>query len=152
QRVHHAPEAHVARVDHLAARAADGGDSAYVGEVHLQRAAASGTRLLPGDRLDPDGDPVQARAEVHLDVAPPASDDGCARGIPRLARRAMSYLRATDVTKSYDDLEVRRAVTCKIDPGQVKAIIGPSGSGKSTLLRCLALLEDPDRGTVTLGD
>jgi len=64
----------------------------------------------------------------------------------------MSYLRATDVTKSYDDLEVLRGVTFEIDPGQVKAIIGPSGSGKSTLLRCLALLEEPDRGTVTLGD
>jgi ABC-type polar amino acid transport system ATPase subunit len=31
-------------------------------------------------------------------------------------------------------------------------IIGPSGSGKSTLLRCLCLLEEPDQGTVTLGD
>jgi ABC-type polar amino acid transport system ATPase subunit len=32
----------------------------------------------------------------------------------------------------------------------VKVLIGPSGSGKSTLLRCLALLEEPDRGDVTL--
>jgi glutamine transport system ATP-binding protein len=31
-------------------------------------------------------------------------------------------------------------------------IIGPSGSGKSTLLRCLALLEEPDRGEVSLED
>jgi ABC-type polar amino acid transport system ATPase subunit len=64
----------------------------------------------------------------------------------------MSYLRASDVTKSYDDLEVLRGVTFEIEPGQVKAIIGPSGSGKSTLLRCLALLEEPDSGTVMLGD
>ena len=64
----------------------------------------------------------------------------------------MSYLRATDVTKWYGDLEVLRGVTFEIEPGQVKAIIGPSGSGKSTLLRCLALLEEPDSGSVTLGD
>jgi polar amino acid transport system ATP-binding protein len=32
----------------------------------------------------------------------------------------------------------------------VKVIIGPSGSGKSTLLRCLALLEEPDSGDVSL--
>jgi polar amino acid transport system ATP-binding protein len=64
----------------------------------------------------------------------------------------MSLLRATDVSKSYGDLEVLHGVTFEIEPGQVKAIIGPSGSGKSTLLRCLALLEQPDRGAVTLAD
>ena len=64
----------------------------------------------------------------------------------------MTFLRAVDVSKSYGDLEVLHGVTFEIEPGQVKAIIGPSGSGKSTLLRCLALLEQPDRGSVMLGD
>ena len=64
----------------------------------------------------------------------------------------MSFLRATDVTKRYGELEVLRGVTFEVEPGHVKVIIGPSGSGKSTLLRCLALLEEPDSGTVTLGD
>jgi polar amino acid transport system ATP-binding protein len=64
----------------------------------------------------------------------------------------VSFLRATDVSKSYDGLQVLRDVSFGIDSGQVKAIIGPSGSGKSTLLRCLALLEQPDSGTVLLGD
>ena len=62
----------------------------------------------------------------------------------------MSVLRAYDVTKWYDDLEVLRGVTFEVEAGQVKVVIGPSGSGKSTLLRCLALLEEPDRGEVTL--
>ncbi len=64
----------------------------------------------------------------------------------------MSVLRAFDVTKWYGDLEVLRGVTFEVEPGQVKVIIGPSGSGKSTLLRCLALLEEPDRGEVSLED
>jgi ABC-type polar amino acid transport system ATPase subunit len=59
-------------------------------------------------------------------------------------------LHADNVHKRYDDLEVLRGVTFDVAPGQVKVIIGPSGSGKSTLLRCLALLEEPDSGTVTL--
>jgi ABC-type polar amino acid transport system ATPase subunit len=62
----------------------------------------------------------------------------------------MSVLRAVDVTKSYGDVEVLRGVSFEVEPGQVKVIIGPSGSGKSTLLRCLALLEEPDRGEVSL--
>ena len=62
----------------------------------------------------------------------------------------MSVLRAENVTKSYGGLEVLRGVSFSVEPGQVKVIIGPSGSGKSTLLRCLALLEVPDAGSVTL--
>jgi polar amino acid transport system ATP-binding protein len=64
----------------------------------------------------------------------------------------MSILRAQEVTKWYGDLEVLRGVTFEVDPGQVKVIIGPSGSGKSTLLRVLARLEEPESGTVLLGD
>jgi polar amino acid transport system ATP-binding protein len=62
----------------------------------------------------------------------------------------MSVLRADGVVKRYDDLEVLRGVTFEVEPGQVKVVIGPSGSGKSTLLRCLALLEEPDEGEVSL--
>lgn len=32
------------------------------------------------------------------------------------------------------------------------AIIGPSGSGKTTLLRSINLLEEPDSGTIKVGD
>jgi glutamine transport system ATP-binding protein len=62
----------------------------------------------------------------------------------------MSMLRAENVTKSYDGLPVLNGVTFEVESGQVKVLIGPSGSGKSTLLRCLALLEEPDGGDVSL--
>jgi ABC-type polar amino acid transport system ATPase subunit len=62
----------------------------------------------------------------------------------------MNALRADNVRKFYDALEVLRGVTFEVEPGEVKVIIGPSGSGKSTLLRCLALLEEVDAGEVTL--
>ena len=59
-------------------------------------------------------------------------------------------LRAESLRKRYGDLEVLRGVTFEVGRGEVKVIIGPSGSGKSTLLRCLALLEEPDSGDVSL--
>ena len=61
-----------------------------------------------------------------------------------------AVLRAEQVEKSYNGLEVLRGVSLEVARGQVKVIIGPSGSGKSTLLRCLALLEPVDSGAVYL--
>jgi polar amino acid transport system ATP-binding protein len=63
-----------------------------------------------------------------------------------------AVLRAEEVHKSYDGLEVLRGVSIEVGRGEVKVIIGPSGSGKSTLLRCLALLEPVDSGGVFLED
>jgi polar amino acid transport system ATP-binding protein len=62
-----------------------------------------------------------------------------------------AILRAESLHKRYGELEVLRGVTFEVGRGEVKVIIGPSGSGKSTLLRCLALLEEPDAGEVSLG-
>jgi ABC-type polar amino acid transport system ATPase subunit len=59
-------------------------------------------------------------------------------------------LRAEEVSKSYDGLEVVRAASLDVARGEVKVVIGPSGSGKSTLLRCLALLEPVDAGGIWL--
>jgi ABC-type polar amino acid transport system ATPase subunit len=84
-----------------------------------------------------------------VDVAAAAARCGTG-GSRDPARRAMSVLRADGVSKSYYGVEVLRGVTFEVEPGQVKVIIGPSGSGKSTLLRCLALLEEPDAGSVSL--
>lgn len=36
--------------------------------------------------------------------------------------------------------------------GEVVAIIGPSGSGKTTLLRSINLLEQPESGTIKVGE
>lgn len=43
-----------------------------------------------------------------------------------------------------------RGVSMAVERGEIVAVTGPSGSGKSTLLACLAGLDEPDGGMVTI--
>lgn len=43
-----------------------------------------------------------------------------------------------------------RGVSLTLEPGTVHAVVGPSGCGKSTLLYILGLLDQPDKGWVTI--
>jgi polar amino acid transport system ATP-binding protein len=57
-------------------------------------------------------------------------------------------LKAKNLVKAFDGIEVLSGISFEIVKGQVLAIIGPSGSGKSTILRCLNLLEKLDSGRI----
>ena len=57
-------------------------------------------------------------------------------------------LKVQDVEKWYGGLHVLRGISFEQSEGEAIVIVGSSGSGKSTLLRCLAGLEDVDRGTI----
>ena len=56
------------------------------------------------------------------------------------------------LTKVFNGQTVLKGIDLDVATGEVVAIIGPSGSGKTTLLRCLNLLEEPDGGTIRVGD
>jgi ABC-type polar amino acid transport system ATPase subunit len=63
---------------------------------------------------------------------------------------AVPLIAADGVSKSFGQAEVLRRVSLAVAAKDVVCVIGPSGSGKTTLLRCLALLEQPSAGAVTM--
>src|SRR5215208_210939 len=61
-------------------------------------------------------------------------------------------IEARNVSKRYGDFPALDDVSVAVRDGSLTALLGPSGGGKSTLLRVIAGLEEPDSGTVIIGD
>src|SRR5215203_5782999 len=57
-----------------------------------------------------------------------------------------------NISKTYPNgVHALRDVSLTIPPGMY-GLLGPNGAGKSTLMRILATLQEPDSGSVTLGE
>jgi arginine/ornithine transport system ATP-binding protein len=59
-------------------------------------------------------------------------------------------LEVSDIHKRFGEVEVLKGVSLQAASGDVLTLIGASGSGKSTFLRCINLLEQPNRGSISL--
>ena len=60
-------------------------------------------------------------------------------------------LEIRNVTKRFGDLVAVNNVSLEIKEGEIFTFLGPSGCGKTTILRCIAGLEDVDKGEVLIG-
>ena len=64
----------------------------------------------------------------------------------------MSAIDVSKLVKKFHGQTVLHGIDLQVNEGEVVAIIGPSGSGKTTLLRSINLLEQPESGTIRVGD
>ncbi|HGN0871200.1 TPA: energy-dependent translational throttle protein EttA [Proteus mirabilis] len=72
--------------------------------------------------------------------------------IPPGPRLGDKVLEVSHLTKSYGDRVLIDDLSFSIPKGAIVGIIGPNGAGKSTLFRMISGQEQPDSGTVTLGE
>ncbi|MFZ2449956.1 MAG: energy-dependent translational throttle protein EttA [Methylovulum miyakonense] len=101
------------------------------------RHAKSKARLARFDELS--SVEVQKRNETQEIYIPPG---------PRLGD---VVIEANNISKGFGDRLLINDLSFKLPPGGIVGIIGPNGAGKSTLFRMMAGLEQPDSGTLTMG-
>ncbi|MEE4299088.1 MAG: energy-dependent translational throttle protein EttA [Pseudomonadales bacterium] len=82
----------------------------------------------------------QSRNETNEIFIPPG---------PRLGEKVIEF---EHVTKGYGDRILIDDLSFRIPQGAIVGIVGPNGAGKTTLFRMIEGHEQPDSGTITVGE
>jgi ATP-binding cassette ChvD family protein len=97
----------------------------------------------------------KARISAYEDLASQSERDKLARAqiiIPNGPRLGGKVIEIDGISKAYGDRMLIENLSFSLPPGGIVGVIGPNGAGKSTLFRMLTGQEQPDTGTVTMGD
>jgi len=68
---------------------------------------------------------------------------------PRLGENVVIF---KDVTKGFGDKCLIENLSFRLPPAGIVGVIGPNGAGKTTLFKMIMGIEQPDKGTVTVGE
>ncbi len=102
------------------------------------RQAKSKARLKQFEELS--SAQYQARNETNEIYIPPG---------PRLGDVVVE---ADNIKKAFGDKLLMDGLSFSLPPGGIAGVIGPNGAGKTTLFRMITGAEQPDAGTIRLGD
>lgn len=72
--------------------------------------------------------------------------------IPAGPRLGDIVVDAVGVSKGFGERELIKDLSFRIPRGAIVGVIGPNGAGKTTLARMITGQEQPDKGTLTLGE
>ena len=68
---------------------------------------------------------------------------------PRLGNKVIEF---KDVSKSFGDKVLFENLSFSLPPAGIVGVIGPNGAGKTTLFRLIMGIDEPDSGTIDIGE
>ncbi|MHC4922772.1 MAG: energy-dependent translational throttle protein EttA, partial [Planctomycetota bacterium] len=114
-------------------------------------------RELEWIRTNPKGRNAKSKARIAnyermVEQEVDTSDDTVDILIPPGPRLGDKVLTASGLAKAYDGRTLFENLDFELPPGGIVGIVGPNGAGKTTLLRMIVGQEEPDAGTLEIGE
>ncbi|MFA3917085.1 energy-dependent translational throttle protein EttA [Ruegeria hyattellae] len=97
----------------------------------------------------------KARINAYNDLAGQSEREKLTRAqivIPNGQRLGGKVIEVDGLSKHMGDKQLIEGLDFALPPGGIVGVIGPNGAGKSTLFKMLTGQEQPDSGTISLGD
>jgi len=97
----------------------------------------------------------KARIQAYETLLNQTYDHGTGDGaitIPAGPRLGDNVIETQELTKGYGDRLLIDSLNFRLPPGGIVGVVGPNGAGKTTLFRLLTGHDQPDTGTLKIGD
>ncbi len=123
------------------------------GETHRQKTLQ---REMEWIRMSPKGRHAKSKARINqyealLGQAAKEREKEIEIYIPPGPRLGNTVIEFDHVTKAFGDRLLMEDVSFMLPPGGIIGVIGPNGAGKTTLFRMITGQEEPDDGTIKVG-
>jgi len=114
-------------------------------------------RELDWIRMSPKARRAKGKARIHayetlLDQESQKRREDLEIHLPPGPRLGNVVIEAEGVSKAYGDRLLVEDMTFALPPGGIIGVIGPNGAGKTTLFRMITGQEQPDSGTIRMGE
>jgi ATP-binding cassette protein, ChvD family len=114
-------------------------------------------RELEWVRLNPKGRHAKSKARIAayekmLTEQSDKRDEEMEIYIPPGPRLGDVVIEAVGISKAYGDRILFENMNFALPPGGIIGVIGPNGAGKTTLFKLIIEQEQPDEGTIKIGD